>query len=354
MKTSQKGIDLIKQFEGCHLTAYKCPTGKLTIGYGHTAGVKEGQKITQAQADAYLKADLEKFEKHVDTYNNKYKWNQNEFDALVSFAFNIGNIDQLTAKGTRSRAVIAEKILLYNKDGEGKVLTGLTKRRQAEQKMFLNAGDAVEQARSTVKSGSTGEDVRYLQTRLYERGYNVGTIDGKFGSRTLAAVKLLQQDYGLTADGVVGAKTWAAIEDAADIKILSLVTNGNNSLSANFKVKEFACKDKSDKILLDVEFVQKYLQKIRDHFGASVTINSGYRTLEYNTKIGGAANSYHCRGRAFDIVVKGHTPAEVARYAQTLGILGIIQYNGFVHVDSRKTRYWALDNNGKVAVKNNF
>ena len=246
MKTSQKGIDLIKQFEGCHLTAYKCPAGKLTIGYGHTAGVKEGQKITQAQADAYLKADLEKFEKHVDTYNNKYKWNQNEFDALVSFAFNIGNIDQLTAKGTRSRAVIAEKILLYNKDGEGKVLTGLTKRRQAEQKMFLNAGDAVEQARSTVKSGSTGEDVRYLQTRLYERGYNVGTIDGKFGSRTLAAVKLLQQDYGLTADGVVGAKTWAAIEDAADIKILSLATNGNNSVSANFKVKEFACKDNSD------------------------------------------------------------------------------------------------------------
>lgn len=72
--------------------------------------------------------------------------------------------------------------------------------------------------------------------------------------------------------------------------------------------------------------------KSKNLFGTSVTINSAYRTLEYNAKIGGATNSYHCRGQAFDIVVKGHTPAEGARYAQTLGILGIIQYDGFVHV----------------------
>ena len=71
-------------------------------------------------------------------YNNKYKWNQNEIDALVSFAYNIGNIDMLTANGTRSRATIAAKMLQYNKAG-GKVLNGLTRRRKAERKLFLTA-----------------------------------------------------------------------------------------------------------------------------------------------------------------------------------------------------------------------
>ena len=136
MKTSKNGINLIKKFEGCRLTAYKCAAGVPTIGYGHTAGVKMGQAITQEQADRYLKDDLVKYEKNVGKYDSKYRWNQNEFDALVSFAFNIGSIDQLTANGTRDRKTIAERILQYNK-AAGKVLEGLTKRRKAEQALFL-------------------------------------------------------------------------------------------------------------------------------------------------------------------------------------------------------------------------
>jgi hypothetical protein len=62
METSKNGLNLIKQFEGCHLTSYKCPAGVWTIGYGHTQGVTEGQSITQEQADLYLKTDLKKFE----------------------------------------------------------------------------------------------------------------------------------------------------------------------------------------------------------------------------------------------------------------------------------------------------
>jgi len=135
MKTGQAGIDLIRQFESCRLEAYKCPAGVWTIGYGHTAGVTQGQKITQAQAEAFLATDLGKFEKKVDKYS-RYRWRQNEFDALVSFAFNIGSIDQLTANGTRDRATIAEKMLLYNKAGR-KVLAGLVRRRKAEQQLFL-------------------------------------------------------------------------------------------------------------------------------------------------------------------------------------------------------------------------
>ena len=136
MKTSQNGINLIKQFEGCRLTAYKCAAGVWTIGYGHTAGVKAGQKITQVQAESFLKDDLIKFEKLVEKYDARYHWNQNQFDALVSFAFNVGNIDQLTANGIRDTKTIAQKMLQYNK-AAGKVLSGLAERRKAEQALFL-------------------------------------------------------------------------------------------------------------------------------------------------------------------------------------------------------------------------
>ena len=135
MKTSSVGLKLIKSFEGCRLTAYKCPAGVWTIGYGHTGNVKSGQKITQAKADAYLKSDLAKFEKHVMSYDKKYNWNQNEFDALASFAYNIGSITQLTANGTRTKKQISEKILAYDK-ASGKTLAGLTRRRQAEKALF--------------------------------------------------------------------------------------------------------------------------------------------------------------------------------------------------------------------------
>lgn len=283
MRTSQNGIDLIKKYEGCKLQAYKCPAGVWTIGYGHTAGVKQGDLITQAQADEFLKNDLKVYEQKVSKFSSKYIWGQNEFDALVSFCYNIGSINQLTAKGTRTKDVIAEKMLEYNKAG-GKVLSGLTKRRQDEHDLFL---------------------------------------------KKVEGVKMGVQTY-------------------------SLKTDGEKSLSQNFKIKEFRCKDGSDKIFIDSAFVQMKLQQIRDYFNSPVTINSAYRTSAYNVKIGGAKNSYHVKGQAFDIVVKGKTPTQVAKYAQQLGINGIIQYNTFVHLDSRSKKYWARNNNGKVTVVNNF
>ena len=85
MRTSQNGINLIKRFEGCRLTSYKCPSGKWTIGYGHTNGVKQGQKITKIKAEEYLKNDLKAFENAVEKMV-KVPLNQNQFDALVSFA----------------------------------------------------------------------------------------------------------------------------------------------------------------------------------------------------------------------------------------------------------------------------
>ena len=143
MRISDNGVNFIIGYEGFSPVACKCvPTEKyLTIGFGHYgADVKEGQKITRGEAFELLKKDLVSFEKKVEKYNHIYNLNQNQFDALVSFAYNVGSIDQLTAKGTRSIEKISECILLYNKSG-GKVLRGLTSRRKAEQLLFNKKGN---------------------------------------------------------------------------------------------------------------------------------------------------------------------------------------------------------------------
>lgn len=154
MKTGKSGINLIKECEGCYTGAYKCPAGVWTIGYGHTGkvdgkAIAYGMKITKAKAEELLKEDLRRFERHVDGF--RYQWTQNQFDALVSFAFNVGSITQLTANGTRTIKEIALKIPAYNKAG-GKVLAGLTKRRKMEQELFLRtvSDEMMDQVKLTV------------------------------------------------------------------------------------------------------------------------------------------------------------------------------------------------------------
>jgi GH24 family phage-related lysozyme (muramidase) len=137
MKTGEAGINLIKQFEGLRLNAYKPVKTEIyyTIGYGHYgADVKANMTITEDYADALLRLDLDKCERAVNSYERN--WNQNQFDALVSFTFNCGaaNLKKLVAK--RNNAQIAEAILLYNRAG-GKVLNGLIRRRNAERDLFL-------------------------------------------------------------------------------------------------------------------------------------------------------------------------------------------------------------------------
>ena len=159
MKISKAGIDFIIGFEGFSAKACKCVSTEkcYTIGYGHYgADVKKDDTITREEARKLLESDLLSFEKKVSKYDSKYDFNQNEFDALVSFAYNVGNIDQLTAKGTRTRDKIAECMLLYNKSG-GKVLNGLTKRREAEHDLFLNKVFALYY--SKYNGGSTSIDI---------------------------------------------------------------------------------------------------------------------------------------------------------------------------------------------------
>lgn len=206
MRISENGLNLIKKFEGCRLEAYRDPAGVLTIGYGHTHGVQEGMRITQETADEYLRDDCAAAEKNVNGFEAKYHWNQNQFDALVSFAFNLGSINQLTANGTRSIAEISAKIPEYCHAG-GKKLNGLVRRRAAEKELFDTPVGAQTEEREL-----DPEAVRSLQEALNADG--ITDADGK----------------ALVIDGVKGTDTTAAIR-----KVL-LLSGAFDSRTARFTV----------------------------------------------------------------------------------------------------------------------
>lgn len=131
------------------------------------------------------------------------------------------------------------------------------------------------------------------------------------------------------------------------VKTYSKKADGAKLIAPNFQIKEFACKDGSDAILISDELVI-LLQAIRDHFGRAVVITSGYRTPAYNKKIGGATGSYHTKGMAADIVVSGANPCAVAYYAQFQlsgrgGVeVGCYPSGGYVHVDVRPGKWRAI------------
>lgn len=135
LKISSSGLQLLKKFEGCRLSAYWDVNG-YSIGYGHHgADVTKDMKITQKEADEFLKKDIAKFEKAVNAL--KYDLNQNQFDALVDFAYNcgVGNLKKLTADNTRTLKEISGKITAYCK-ANGVALAGLVNRRRAEKSLF--------------------------------------------------------------------------------------------------------------------------------------------------------------------------------------------------------------------------
>ena len=139
MRTGRDGVELIRHFEGCRLDAYLCPAGVWTIGYGHTANVKEGDSIDQEAAEAFLIEDLESFERDV-TRLVEVPLTQQQFDALVSWTFNLGAGN--LAESTLLRELnnyqyekVPEQIMRWVRAG-GQVLEGLVKRRAAEAALF--------------------------------------------------------------------------------------------------------------------------------------------------------------------------------------------------------------------------
>lgn len=149
MYISKKGLDLIKEFEGLSLKAYLCPAGVWTIGYGHTKGVYPRMVITQELAEKFLIDDVWNFEREVESLVHVLV-TQGQFDALVSFAYNVGtDIDSDTvAEGLGDSTLLrklnngdirgsSEEFVKWNKSNK-RVVPGLTRRRIAERELFLS------------------------------------------------------------------------------------------------------------------------------------------------------------------------------------------------------------------------
>lgn len=278
MKVSESGKKLIKDFEGLRLKAYKDSAGVMTIGYGHT-GKLLPNAITKAKAEKYFDSDVISAEKKVNKYH--YNYTQNQFDALVSFAFNIGNIDQLTANGTRTLDEILEKIPLYVYAG-GVKSTGLEKRRKAECELFNSDYSTVNTNNGTIK------------LYLYKKHAN----------------SYLSKNF----------------------QVKEFIAKGS-------PLRDMYERGVYSELWIDDRLVG-FLQKIRDHFGRPIIITSGYRPAAYNKSVNGATSSLHIEGRAADIRIDGISPKVLAAYCKSIGIKGIGTYADFVHIDTRENAYY--------------
>lgn len=218
---NSSGLKLITFFEGCELNSYDDGVGVWTIGYGHTKGIFAGMSITQTEAESFLREDLEEFETVVEECV-QVPINSDQFSALVAFSFNVG--PQALAESTLLRLLNAGEIQMaanefpkWNKAG-GQPLLGLTRRRKAEQALFLgqpwesfsNFQEVTVRVLKLVDPLMTGDDVRQVQNALKQAGIEVEP-DGCFGKDTDRAVRQFQQQKGLVVDGVVGAGTRSSL-----------------------------------------------------------------------------------------------------------------------------------------------
>lgn len=180
MKTSQTGIDLIKSFEGLSLTAIRLMGEEYyTIGYGHYGKeVKAGQKITKEEAETLLKADLEKFEEWVNTIPN-FELNQNQFDALVSFTYNLGpgNLQRL-CKG-RTADEIPNHMTAYVNSGSDIFREGLLRRRVAERELYLRPWEELDMTKEELLSvKDTGDKPSKWAAEATEWAKKMGIFNG--------------------------------------------------------------------------------------------------------------------------------------------------------------------------------
>jgi lysozyme len=214
---------LIEEFEGCKLEPYADAVGVPTVGFGHTGGdVSLGMDpISQEQADQLLAADLQRFEQAVTEMAPTTS--QQQFDALVSFSYNLGEgalrgSSLLRFHNAGQYDDAANEFGKWNHAG-GQVLAGLTRRRAAESACYADgvySSDApsndkagTTSSQPILRMGSSGDAVSALQTKL---GI---TADGAFGTHTDAVVKQFQTNNGLAPDGIVGPQTWAKLEAVA-------------------------------------------------------------------------------------------------------------------------------------------
>jgi len=267
LSISDAGLEFITGHEGLRLELYNDPAGHATIGVGHLVhlGPIDGRAseapfadgITEAQAMDLLREDVSTAEDAVRRLVD-VPLNQNQFDALVSFTFNLGEGNLASSTLLRRlnegdyAAVPGELNRWVNADGQQ--LPGLVRRRAEEGELFTTpvgdtsgpgpvrppAGDPppvadpppVDVPNVVLRNGSRGSEVENLQQLLLDAGFNPGTPDGIFGSQTESAVQDFQSANNLTSDGIVGPDTWRALSaetdtDSSSIQVSSqILRNG--------------------------------------------------------------------------------------------------------------------------------
>ena len=372
MKINQAGLELIKEFEGLYLNAYICPAGVATIGWGTTiypdgSAVKIGDTCTKEQAEEYLRWDLEnKYCRHVLESNIYPKLkNENEFSALVSFVYNVGrgglhapnSINRRITNGEDYKTVIKQELPRWNK-GDGGVLAGLVRRRQAELDLFFDETPILP-GDTKYFVGEFNEEIKQYQKALNlwlaKLNKQVLTVDGWFGDASLSASNDFAKNNGLneSVDGLLYSVydkviAWYKAEtkgdnpdyNQPDIKVYDL-SQRDLQLSANFRAGEFFSKDGANENLISTEMVE-LLQKMRDELGVPLLINSAYRSNYWNNAVGGAVNSRHLVGDACDISILNIDWRKVVECAKRVGFRGIGygQNRGFIHVDLGAEREW--------------
>lgn len=204
-------LALIERDEGLVLHAYRDIAGIWTEGFGHTGpDVHPGNVLTRAGAEAILARDVSHFAALIEAQIGDAPTTDNQFGAMVSLAFNIGDgafgrSTVLRKHKARLYQSAADAFLLWD-EVHGRVLAGLKRRRGEERALYLGGVPDL----PTLVEGAGGARVCALQLSLAALGYAVA-VDGDFGPQTAAAVRAFQEDHGLPADGKAGPKTLAAL-----------------------------------------------------------------------------------------------------------------------------------------------
>ena len=318
---NDRGLDLVKHFEGLRLKAYYDPVDVLTIGYGHTGpDVYEGQVITEAEAEQLLLEDLEEHEVYVKGAA-KAPLNEDRLAALVSFAFNVGNgslgsstlLKKVNKKDYAGAADEFPRWVYGTVSGKKVKLNGLVRRREAERALFL------------------GEPVQ-LATRKLEISTEPGATDLLPAEAAMA--RLASDDYDARFAAYIqslGLKYFKPYE------FLVLGHQHANPASPAYGLN----RKPEESEWGNIELTAKVLDQLRERMGAPISTLSVHRSKAYNKAVGGAPNSQHLRFNAVDFVVKSNSSpsdwASALRQMRQDGLFkgGIGTYSTFVHLDTR-------------------
>ncbi len=319
LSLSSQGLEFIKQFEGFRGNLYNDVAGHCTIGYGHlvhrgncngTESAEFISGITQQRATELLREAVRSFEQTVNDSVN-VTLNQNQFDALISFSFNVGagafrSSTLLRLLNTGNYDVVPTELRKWVNAG-GRPVQGLIRRREAESNLFTNA--------------------RYSSGQSFYNNAFEATNDSDI-------------DDGERLDG---NNFTVSLTVPSHCPINAATT----ASTAHFTINEFRSHDGVDvpvSIRGNVQALMEQLEVLRTEVNKPIRILSGYRSPEHNRSVGGATRSQHLCGQAADIQIQGMTPTEIHALIESLiasgrmrqGGLGL--YNSFVHYDIRGTR----------------